>query len=144
VITFIDITAHKNLERDLLKAHEFADAVIATVRESLLILDSDMTVVSVNASFLTTFHVAKEEVEGRVLYTLGNGQWDIPELRNLLETILPEHTSFENYRVEHNIQGIGHRVMLLNARRIVMEETGSELILLAIEDITGTGRVKTV
>lgn len=142
VITFIDITAHKQLERDLEKAREFADAVIATVREPLLVLNRDMTVVSANASFLKTFHVAKEEVGGRVLYTLGNGQWDIPELRNLLETILPEHTSFENFRVEHDFPAIGHRVMLLNARRIITEETGSELILLAIGNITRTGRVK--
>jgi PAS domain S-box-containing protein len=144
VITFIDITAHKQLERDLLKAREFADAVIATVREPLLVLDRDMTVVSANTSFLKIFHISKEEVEGRVLYTLGNRQWDIPKLRNLLETILPKHTSFENFRVEHDFPAIGHRVMLLNARRIITEETGSELILLAIENITRTGRVKTV
>jgi two-component system CheB/CheR fusion protein len=142
VITFIDITAHKELERDLTKARTLAEGVISTVRESLLVLDQDMKIVSANRSFLKTFNVSKEEVEGRVLYTLGNGQWDIPALRELLEKILPESTSFENYRVEHDFPGIGHRMMLLNGRQVVTGEEGRELILLAIEDITGTGGAK--
>jgi len=144
VITFINITPHKALERDLVKAHEFAEAVIATVRESLIVLDHDMKIMSANRSFLKTFHVAKEDIEGRELYSLGDGQWDIPELRNLLETILPGQTSFENYRVDHDFPAIGHRQMLLNARRIVTGEANEGLILLAIEDITRTGEEKAV
>jgi hypothetical protein len=83
-------------------------------------------------------------VDGRVLYTLGNGQWDIPDLRKLMETVLPEHASFENYKVEHDFPAIGHRVMLLNARRIIPKGGGNDLILLAIEDATGTKKAGTV
>lgn len=88
----------------------------------------------------TTGLRAIREVGGRLLYTIGNGQWDIPELRTLLETIFPESTSFENYRVEHDFPAIGRRVMLLNARQIASEGSNGELILLAFEDVTGTGR----
>jgi len=142
VITFVDITAHKELEQELGKSRTFAEAVISTLRESLLVLNSEMTVISANRSFLRTFHVAKEEVEGRVIYTLGNGQWDIPELRELLEKILPEKTSFENYRVEHDFPVVGYRVMLLNGRQVVSGDEERDLILLAIDDITGNGGAK--
>jgi chemotaxis response regulator CheB len=88
----------------------------------------------------TTSLRAIREVDGRLLYTIGNRQWDIPELRTLLETILPESTSFEDYKVTHVFLAIGRRVMLLNARQIASEGSNRELILLAFEDVTGTGR----
>jgi PAS domain S-box-containing protein len=140
VITFTDITTHKKLDRELTEARIYAEAIIATVREPLLVLDSTMKIMSANQSFYDIFRVSHEEVDGRVLYTLGNGQWNIPELRNFLETVLPEHTSFENYRVEHDFSAIGRRVILLNARQIVFEGSKRELVLLAFEDVTETGR----
>ena len=115
----------------------FAESVTETVRESLLVLDINMKVISANKSYLRTFHVAKEGVEGRNLYTLGNRQWDIPELRKLLDSIISKKKAFEDFQVEHNFPDIGHRVMLLNARQIVTDRPDNGLILLAIEDITG-------
>jgi len=140
VITFLDITVHKKLESELENSLKLSEAVNETIRESLLVLDNKMAVISANQSFLKTFAVSKEEVEGRVLYTLGDGQWDIPALRKLLGKILPQKTSFENYRVEHEFPEIGHRIMLLNARQIITGREGRKLILLAIEDITGNGK----
>jgi two-component system CheB/CheR fusion protein len=136
VITFADITTLMKLNLELAGARTYAEAIIATVREPLLVLDNSMKIISSNQSFYNTFRVVKEEVSGRILYTLGNGQWDIPELRTLLETILPERTSFEHYKVTHAFPVIGHRVMMLNARRILNENMGSDLILLAFEDVT--------
>jgi two-component system CheB/CheR fusion protein len=141
VITFVDITTYKKINCELTEARTYAEAIIATVREPLLVLDSTAKIMSANQSFLRIFLVAKEEVEGRDLYTLGNGQWDIPNLRKLIETILPEHSSFENFRVEYDFPVIGHRVLLLNARQIVFEGSNRALVLLAFEDVTGTGRV---
>jgi len=111
---------------------EFAEKVVNAVREGLLILDSDLRVRSANDSFYRLFGVDKAETEGRLIYELGNGQWDIPELRELLEEILPEKETFDDYEVEHDFENIGYRSMLLNARRI----DHLDLILLAIEDVT--------
>jgi PAS domain-containing protein len=95
-----------------------------------------MNVVVANQSFYQKFHVPKEETIGESLYTLGRGQWNIPELRTLLEKILPEKTAFDNYLVRHKFPEIGERVMELNARQVLTEGTPREFILLAIEDIT--------
>lgn len=140
VIGFTEITAFRALERELSDARAYAEAIVATVREPLLVLDGAMHVVSANRSFYETFGVPAGEVEGQELYALGNGQWEIPELRRLLETILPENTAFENYRVDHVFPAIGRRVLLLNARRVIAEGANRELILLAFEDVTGTAR----
>jgi hypothetical protein len=96
-------------------------------------------VVSASHAFYLKFRVTPEETQGKLLYTLGNGQWDIPRLHELLETVLPKDTAFENIDVEHNFPGIGHRTMLLNARRIPGEAGTTQLILLAVEDITPPG-----
>ena len=140
VITFTDISAFRTLERDLSEARSYAEAIVATVREPLLVLDGAMHVVSANRSFYGTFRVPPGEVEGRELYALGNGEWDVPEFRRLLETVLPENTAFDNYRVDHVFPAIGRRVLLLNARRVIAGEWNRELILLAFEDVTGTAR----
>ena len=142
VITFQDVTASRNLELALNDARLYAEGIIATIREPLLVLDGTMRVVSANRSFYELFRVSKDVVEGQVLYTLGNGQWDIPALRDLLESVLPERTAFDDFRVEHLFPTIGRRVLLLNARRLVAESAKRELILLAFEDVTDTARAE--
>jgi len=150
VITYNDITERREIEAGLEKtrkelevikksadaAHEFADSVINTVREPLISLDQDLRVVTVSRSFYDFFKVKPEETVGQYIYDLGNKQWDIPKLRELLETILPEKTTFDNYEIEHDFETIGHRTMLLNARQIEQAMGKERIILLAIEDIT--------
>ncbi|MEJ2718784.1 MAG: PAS domain-containing protein, partial [Deltaproteobacteria bacterium] len=104
--------------------------------EPLVVLDESIRVVSANRSFYKTFAVTKEETEGRLLYELGNRQWDIPELRRLLNQVLPEKEEVEDFKVEHEFERIGKRVMLLNARRLQREGGKGQMILLAMEDIT--------
>jgi PAS domain S-box-containing protein len=118
------------------EAHEFAENVINTVREPLISLDQDLRVVTVNRSFYEFFKVKPEETVGQLIYDLGNKQWDIPRLRELLETILPQHTTFDNYEVEHEFATIGWRIMLLNARQILRPWGKERIILLAFKDIT--------
>ncbi len=113
--------------------------IIDTIREPLLALDSDLKVLSANRSFYNSFKVTPEETVGNLIYDLGNRQWDIPKLRMLLEDIIPKANKFENYEVEHIFPGLGHKIMLLNARRIIHE---SQMILLAIEDITERRRLE--
>lgn len=110
--------------------------IVDTVREPLIVLDSGLRVLSANRSFYAAFKVKPEETIGNLIYDLGNRQWDIPGLRTLLEDILPENNTFDDYEVEHLFSGVGHKIMLLNARRIMHREIGSQAILLAIEDIT--------
>ncbi|MFZ2634374.1 MAG: PAS domain S-box protein [Desulfosalsimonadaceae bacterium] len=115
---------------------EFAESIINTVREPLIVLDHDLRVVSASRSFYKVFKVNPEETMGQLIYDLGNQQWDIPKLRELLETILPQKTTFEDYEVEHDFNTIGRRIMLLNARQIKRAWGKERIILLAIEDIT--------
>ena len=115
---------------------EYAEALVDTVREPLVVLDTDLRILSANRSFYKVFKVKPEETLGEFIFNLGNRQWDIPKLRELLEEILPRNTKFNGFEVEHYFESIGKKVMLLNARRIVRESEGRQLILLAIEDIT--------
>jgi two-component system CheB/CheR fusion protein len=145
-----DITERKGIEAGLEKTRkelevikktadevsEFAESVINTVREPLISLDQDLRVVSVSRSFYEFFKVKPEETVGQLIYDLGNKQWNIPKLRELLETILPQKTTFDNYEVEHDFTTIGRRIMLLNARQIERKMGKERIILLAIEDIT--------
>jgi len=128
--------------RELEEARGYADDIIATVREPLVVLDADLQVISVNRSFLQMFQVTPEETEGQHIYDLGNQQWDIPALRELLEQILPKNTKFDDFRIEHDFETIGRRTMLLNARRIYRKVNNTEMILLAIEDITERKRLE--
>jgi len=130
------VDEHKRARRVVQEALEYADNIVATVREPLLVLGADLKVVSANRSFYRTFKVTPEETEGKFLYNLGNRQWDIPKLRELLERILPEKTTFNDFKVEHDFETIGRRIMYLNARHIYREFNQTELILLAIEDVT--------
>lgn len=118
--------------------------IVETVREPLIVLDSDLRVLSANRSFYNSFKVTPEETIGNLIYDLGNRQWDIPWLRTLLEDILPENNKFDDYEVEHIFSGVGHKIMLLNARRIIHKEKGSQMILLAIEDITERKRIESL
>lgn len=110
--------------------------IFNTVREAILILDGNMRVLSANRSFFTTFKVDADNTIGSLLYSLGNRQWDIATLRILLEEILPNNDTVDDYEIEHDFENIGHKIMLLNACKIVEKETSLPIILLAIEDIT--------
>ena len=117
-------------------ARSLAQAIVDTVREPLLVLDRDLRVVTASRSFYLTFRVNRQETQGHLLYSLGDGQWDIPGLRTLLEKIVPEHAVLNNYQVEHEFPHIGRRVMLLNASKVFYDDDAHTTILLAIEDIT--------
>jgi len=122
--------------RNLRESELFLSSIIQTVRESLLVLDPDFNVVSANDHFIKTFKVTKEETVGTNLYKLGNHQWDIPKLRELLIDILPTNNPVEDFEVEYDFPHIGRKLMLLNAYRIELEGQFKDQILLAIEDIT--------
>lgn len=115
---------------------KYAHNIVDTIGEGLLILDEDLRVVSVNKAFCETFLVTPSETTGRLLYDVGNKQWDIPKLRHLLEKIVPRQEMVERFEVRHQFEKIGEKVMQLNARRLVRQEGKAGLILLAIEDIT--------
>lgn len=129
-------------ERSQRQCAEFFDppfepeSVTDTVQESLLVLDRTLRVISANQTFYRVFQVPPEETCGQYFYEMADRQWDIPELRSLLEDILPHNTSFEDFEVEHEFATIGRRTMLLNARRIRRQDQDTEMILLAIQDIT--------
>ncbi len=133
VLTFVPLTDFKRMQEDLLVARGLAESIVETVREPLLVVDAEFRVVSANRSYYQRFHVAQDETVGRVLYELGNRQWDIPALRELLETILPRHRSFDAFAVEQDFPVIGRRRMLVSARRIVGTMGETQLILLSIE-----------
>jgi diguanylate cyclase (GGDEF)-like protein/PAS domain S-box-containing protein len=120
----------------LQEAFEFSDAIIATVREPLVVLDRELRVITANRSFYRTFQVNPEETENCLIYDLGDRQWNIPRLRELLENILPMNTSFDDFEVEHDFESVGKKTMLLNARKIYRETNHVEMVLLAFEDIT--------
>jgi PAS domain S-box-containing protein len=124
------------------QSSEFAESIINTVREPLVVLDQDLRVISASRSFYEIFKVNPGEIIGQLIYDLGNKQWDIPRLRELLETILPQKTTFENYEVVHDFATIGKRIMLLNARQIQRVLGKERIILLAIEDITKRKRAE--
>ncbi len=131
-----DITETDRIHFELTGQKEFAEKIVDAVRDPLLILGWDLRVQSANQRFYTNFHVDPAETEGQLVYDLGNGQWNIPRLRDLLEEILVHDISFDDFEVEHEFEEIGRKVMLLNARRI----NHHRCILLAIQDITASRR----
>jgi len=131
-----EITDRKRAEETFVQAQKHIKSIVETMREPLLVLTADLKVISANQSFYQTFKVTSEETEGRFIYSIGNHQWDIPALRKLLEEIIPQNNRFNNFEVSQEFSVIGRRTMLLNARRIYREGKGTEMILLAIEDIT--------
>jgi PAS domain S-box-containing protein len=134
--SIVDVTVAKQLESEIEDAREYAENIVETVREPLVVMDSDLKILTANHSFYDTFKVTPEDTIGNFIYDIGNRQWDIPKLRVLFEDILPHDTAFNGYEVEHNFPGIGRKFMLLNAREIVRKNIGSHIILLAMEDIT--------
>ena len=137
----LDISERKHLMRVAQDAREYAENIVSTIREPLLVLDGELKIVSASRAFFQTYEVTPEETEGQLLYDLGNRQWDIPKLRELLEDVLPTTNAVDDYEVEHDFEQIGQRTMLLNARGIFREGHKAELILLAIEDITERKRL---
>lgn len=122
---------------DLLnEAYDYSEAVFATIHEPLIVLDKNLRVKAANKRFYKKFNTNVEETEGMLLYNLGNKQWDIPRLRELLEEILPKNSHFHNFEITHTFPGIGEKTMVLNARRIIQKKNHEELILLAIADVT--------
>jgi PAS domain S-box-containing protein len=113
-----------------------AHAIVDTVRDPLLVLDNNLRVIAASRAFYQTFHLSNREVRGRLLYEIDEGQWNIPELRTLLEAIAKDHATIEGYEVDREFPAIGHRTMLLNARRVTYEEGTSTTVVLAFEDIT--------
>jgi two-component system, chemotaxis family, CheB/CheR fusion protein len=125
------------MRNDLLaESYEFSEAIISTMHEPMIILDNKLHVKSANKSFYKKFRVDKSETEGALLFELGNRQWDIPKLRALLEDIVTKNVEFNDLEVAHNFPGIGEKIMLLNAHRIIQKTHREQLILLAIDDIT--------
>jgi two-component system CheB/CheR fusion protein len=129
VLMLIDIDAAK-------RGLDFAEAIVETVREPLVTLNQNLQVIKANRTFYETFRAAPEETEGRLIYDLGNGQWNIPKLRELLENVLPAHSTFRDFEVTHDFEHVGRKVMLLNASEIYNPNAQARTILLAIEDAT--------
>jgi PAS domain S-box-containing protein len=137
VLVLVDIDALKRTEREITVARDYAEAILRTTRYPLVVLREDLRVDTANAAFYKTFRVAPGQTEGRSIYELGSGQWNIPRLRELLEDILPRNSFFDDFEVTHDFESLGRRIMLLNARRLDTDEKDSpRRILLAIDDIT--------
>jgi len=143
VIIFIDVHRNKIAEESLKESEllrRFAENIVNTVREPLLVMDQDLQIVFASESFYETFEVKPEDTLGQYLYKLQGNAWDIPELRKLLEHVLPEQSAFENFEMEHHFPGLGMKRLRLNGRRMHQEELGFNRILLAIEDVTTKGQ----
>src|SRR3984893_8553122 len=131
-----------NRTQELQHALAYAESIIATLREPFVVLDKSLRVRTANAAFYWDFHASKAETEGRFVYELGNGQWNIPQLRTLLPQVLSNSHPVEDFEVEHAFPALGPRNMLLNARRFPPERNDPDLVLLAIEDITDHKRAE--
>ncbi|RFC47325.1 MAG: two-component system, chemotaxis family, CheB/CheR fusion protein [Verrucomicrobia bacterium] len=144
VVTFADITALKNLEQSLRiqkeeaqAARRYAETILATVREPLVVLDESLRILFANQCFYDTFRVTPGDTKDQLFYEISQGQWDVPPLRQLLEDILPHQTELRDFRVEHDFLGCGRKVLLLNARRMASGSAQGHVIMLAMEDVTG-------
>ncbi|NVO16933.1 MAG: ATP-binding protein [Rhodoplanes sp.] len=130
------VLSHGSAQVDFDDGRALAQAIVDTIREPLLVLDSDLCVVTANRAFYSTFKMNRQDVQGRPLHALGDGQWDIPALRALLERIAPQHGVMDAYEVVQDFAGIGRRTMLLNARELLYEDSALGTVLLAVEDVT--------
>lgn len=115
---------------------DYAESIVETVREPLVVLDANLRILTANRSFYKIFHVSKKETINKLIYDLGNGQWNHPKLRYVLEDILPQKSFFQDFEIEHEFPVIGKRVVLLNGRKIIQKNENEPMILLTIEDIT--------
>ena len=136
VLVLVDISDLKRKEQAIAATRDYAQAIIRTARDPLLILHADLRVDTANEAFYDTFKVSPTDAEGRLVYELGNHQWDIPRLRELLEDILPRNRVFDHFEVTHDFETIGRRTMLLNARKLSGGADEPEKILLGIQDAT--------
>ncbi len=145
VITFMDFTQIKQLETALIEretvlqaSKDYVASIIATLREPFVVLDAEMRIISANTSFYSLFQTSSGETEGRSLYSLNDGKWRIPDLKRLLEELLPQHAEIHDLKIEHDFPVIGHRVLVFNARQIYRDKATKQepMILLAMEDIT--------
>ena len=140
VLAIEDITSRREAERVTAEIDGYAQNIVDTVREPLLMLDTALRVKSANRAFYQTFKVSPDETEGQLIYQLGDGQWDIPALRTLLDDIIPQHAVFNDYEVEYDFPSIGRRVMLLNARKL-RAGYDTQLLVLSLEDVTEQRRI---
>ncbi len=136
VLVLVDIDALKRSEQEIKGGRDYAQAILRTTPNPLLVLRTDLKVDAANEAFYQAFKVTPADTEGRLIYEIGNRQWNIPKLRELLEDILPRNSVFNGYEVAHKFETLGHRTMLLNARRMDNDSGVPERILLAIEDVT--------
>lgn len=132
----MDATNFRKQFTDVADACALAQGIVDTVREPILVLDKELRVIAASRSFYSVFNVAPEHTQDKLLYALGDGQWDIPKLRVLLEKIIPEQGTMEDYEVEHDFPELGNRTMRLNARQVFYEGGAGTTILLGMEDIT--------
>ena len=137
VLTWVDISAIKQSLERANESRDYAQAIVETIREPLIILDKDLQVKTANNSFYRTFQTSPGETENRFIFDIGAGQWNIPELKRQLEDVLPNDTSFQDLEIEHSFPKIGFRAMRLNGRRVLRGPGAAPLILLAMEDVTG-------
>lgn len=136
------IAERKRAEETFERSQKYAESIVETIREPLIVLTPDLRVITANHAFYETFQVMPEETEGRFVYSLSGQAWDIPSLRELLEEIIPQNVYFNDFKVDHEFPVIGRRTMLLNARRIYREGQGTDMILLALENITDQKRAE--
>lgn len=135
VLTFTDVTERKHAADAVNEARIYSEAIVETVRQPLLMLDAELRVESANRAFYILFQVAEEETRNRRIYELGNGQWDIPALRQLFEDILPHDAAIDDFVIEHNFENIGRRIMVVNARKLQRPDR-ADMILVAFDDVT--------
>ena len=130
------VGVNQRTETNLREALAYSESIVDTVREPMLVLDATLRIITASRAFCTTFRVLPEETTGRFVYDIGDGQWNIPALRTLLEEVLPEKKGFRDFEVVHTFPYLGTRVMLLNGNLLWSEDEAVKCIVLAIEDVT--------
>jgi PAS domain S-box-containing protein len=140
-LVFRDITERRRLEKGLEETRRHSEVIVAAVRDPWLVLDGELRVKSANCSFYTTFRMSPDDTIGRSFFELGDGQWNIPRLRVILEEILAQNSSFDDFEIDQDVPALGPRTMLLHARKVPGEGEWGKMILLHIEDVTGRRRI---
>jgi two-component system CheB/CheR fusion protein len=136
LVTLEDINDLKLGMMRIKESRDYAEAIVETVREPLIVLSKDLRVVTANQAYYKNFAVTPEKIENKYLFDLQDGLWNLPKLRQLLEEIIRESGMFSDFEIDYEAPGVGRRSMLLNARRVAREESETQLILLAVEDIS--------
>ncbi len=139
VLVLIDIDDLKRSNAQLTEARDYADAIVETVWQPLIVLNDDFRVITANRSFYDTFEMSPEQTEQHSIFELGNGQWDIPQLRSQLEDVLASNAKFQDFEVEHNFEQLGQKTMRLKVRKMPKIDS-TQMMVLAIEDITAQTR----